>query len=87
MDHSGDMADCYHGGNIRCYGFVQDFGLCVRVNTLGTYAEANKQVSKIPPINSKGVRTGVGIGVAVRILGKKEIFATLYKNVFFYINI
>ncbi|KAL5017042.1 hypothetical protein ScPMuIL_006631 [Solemya velum] len=46
MDHSGDMSDCYHGGNIRCYGFVQDFGLCVRVNTLGTYAEANKQIPR-----------------------------------------
>ncbi|XP_062571421.1 translation initiation factor eIF-2B subunit gamma-like [Saccostrea cucullata] len=46
-DHHGDMADCYHGDKIRCYGYIQDGGLCLRVNTISSYSEANRQIQKI----------------------------------------
>ncbi|XP_064605278.1 translation initiation factor eIF2B subunit gamma-like isoform X2 [Liolophura sinensis] len=49
IDHSGDMADCYHGDKIRCYAYIQDGGFCVRANTLGTYCEANRQISRQLP--------------------------------------
>ncbi|XP_056019961.1 translation initiation factor eIF-2B subunit gamma-like isoform X2 [Ostrea edulis] len=42
-DHRGDMADCYHGDKIRCYAYIQDGGLCTRVNTIASYSEANRQ--------------------------------------------
>lgn len=44
-DHHGDMADCYHGDKIRCYGYIQEGGLCLRTNTVSSYSEANRQVS------------------------------------------
>lgn len=47
IDHTGDMADCFHGEKIRCYAYIQDGGFCVRANTLGTYCEANRQVSQV----------------------------------------
>lgn len=46
IDHRGDMADCYHGDRIRCYAYIQTGGLCVRTNTLGSYNEINKQISR-----------------------------------------
>lgn len=46
-DHHGDMADCYHGDKIRCYGYIQDGGLCLRTNTVSSYSEANRQIQKI----------------------------------------
>lgn len=46
-DHHGDMADCYHGDKIRCYGYIQEGGLCLRTNTVSSYSEANRQIQKI----------------------------------------
>ncbi|XP_074650002.1 translation initiation factor eIF2B subunit gamma-like [Tubulanus polymorphus] len=45
-DHSGDMAECYHGNKIRCYGYVMDDGLLMRVNNLAAFCDANRQASK-----------------------------------------
>ena len=44
-DHHGDMAECYHGDKIRCYGYIQDGGLCIRANTISSYSESNRQVA------------------------------------------
>ena len=44
IDHSGDMADCYHGDQIRCYAYIVDDSTCVRTNTIATYTETNRQV-------------------------------------------
>ncbi|XP_022319260.2 translation initiation factor eIF2B subunit gamma-like [Crassostrea virginica] len=46
-DHHGDMAECYHGDKIRCYGYIQDGGLCIRANTISSYSESNRQIQKI----------------------------------------
>ncbi|XP_041359479.1 translation initiation factor eIF-2B subunit gamma-like [Gigantopelta aegis] len=47
IDHEGDMEECFHGDNIRCYAYIQEEGFCVRVNTLGTYCEANRQIPRL----------------------------------------
>ncbi|XP_067678308.1 translation initiation factor eIF2B subunit gamma-like [Haliotis asinina] len=47
IDHDGDMADCFHGEDIRCYAYIQDTGFCVRANTLATYCEANRQIPRL----------------------------------------
>lgn len=46
IDHSGDMADCYHGDQIRCYAYIVDDSTCVRTNTIATYTETNRQIPK-----------------------------------------
>lgn len=43
-DHLGDMEGSYHDDAIRCYGCLVDDGLCLRVNTLANFMEANKQL-------------------------------------------
>ncbi|CAI9621060.1 unnamed protein product [Staurois parvus] len=43
-DHRGDMREPYHGSRLRCYVHVAQSELCCRVNSLGMYIEANKQV-------------------------------------------
>lgn len=42
----GDVKEAFHGGKIRCYVHIMKGGLCYRVNTLGLYIEANRQVRK-----------------------------------------
>ncbi|XP_069498456.1 translation initiation factor eIF2B subunit gamma [Ambystoma mexicanum] len=46
-DHGGDMQEAYHGGKLRCYVHIMKEGLCFRVNNLGLYIEANRQVPKL----------------------------------------
>lgn len=46
-DHGGDMREAYHGGKLRCYVHIMKEGLCFRVNNLGLYIEANRQVPKL----------------------------------------
>ncbi|KAJ7332800.1 hypothetical protein JRQ81_014980 [Phrynocephalus forsythii] len=43
----GDVKESFHGGKIRCYVHIMKAGLCYRVNTLGLYVEANRQVPKL----------------------------------------
>ncbi|XP_063153906.1 translation initiation factor eIF2B subunit gamma isoform X2 [Candoia aspera] len=43
----GDVKEAFHGGKIRCYVHIMRDGLCYRVNTLGLYIEANRQVPKM----------------------------------------
>ncbi|XP_044297797.1 translation initiation factor eIF-2B subunit gamma [Varanus komodoensis] len=45
----GDMKEAFHEGKVRCYVHIMEGGLCYRVNTLGLYIEANRQVSKMLP--------------------------------------
>ncbi|XP_075791969.1 translation initiation factor eIF2B subunit gamma isoform X2 [Pelodiscus sinensis] len=45
----GDMSEAFHGGRVRCYVHIMTEGLCYRVNTLGLYIEANRQVPKLLP--------------------------------------
>ncbi|XP_060629390.2 translation initiation factor eIF2B subunit gamma [Anolis sagrei] len=46
----GDMDEAFHAGKVRCYVHIMnDDGLCYRVNTLGLYVEANRQVPKMLP--------------------------------------
>uniref|UniRef100_A0A1W7RCJ2 Translation initiation factor eIF2B subunit gamma n=1 Tax=Agkistrodon contortrix contortrix TaxID=8713 RepID=A0A1W7RCJ2_AGKCO len=45
----GDVKEAFHGGKIRCYVHIMGDGLCYRVNTLGLYIEANRQVPKMLP--------------------------------------
>uniref|UniRef100_A0A8C3XT33 Translation initiation factor eIF2B subunit gamma n=1 Tax=Chelydra serpentina TaxID=8475 RepID=A0A8C3XT33_CHESE len=42
---SGDL----NGGQVRCYVHIMKEGFCYRVNTLGLYIEANRQVPKLLP--------------------------------------
>ncbi|XP_071606401.1 translation initiation factor eIF2B subunit gamma isoform X3 [Heliangelus exortis] len=46
-DHRGDMNETLHEGKVRCYVHIMKEGLCYRVNTLGLYIEANRQVAKL----------------------------------------
>ncbi|XP_064521462.1 translation initiation factor eIF2B subunit gamma isoform X2 [Pseudopipra pipra] len=46
-DHRGDMTETLHEGKVRCYVHIMKEGLCYRVNTLGLYIEANRQVPKL----------------------------------------
>ncbi|XP_075280740.1 translation initiation factor eIF2B subunit gamma isoform X2 [Opisthocomus hoazin] len=46
-DHRGDMNETLHEGKVRCYVHLMKEGLCYRVNTLGLYIEANRQVPKL----------------------------------------
>uniref|UniRef100_A0A8D2QQT5 Translation initiation factor eIF2B subunit gamma n=1 Tax=Zosterops lateralis melanops TaxID=1220523 RepID=A0A8D2QQT5_ZOSLA len=46
-DHRGDMNETLHEGKVRCYVHIMKEGLCFRVNTLGLYIEANRQVPKL----------------------------------------
>ncbi|XP_074953896.1 translation initiation factor eIF2B subunit gamma isoform X2 [Phalacrocorax aristotelis] len=46
-DHRGDMNESLHEGKVRCYVHIMKEGLCYRVNTLGLYIEANRQVPKL----------------------------------------
>ncbi|NWT43550.1 EI2BG factor, partial [Chroicocephalus maculipennis] len=46
-DHRGDMNETLHEGKVRCYVHIMKEGLCYRVNTLGLYIEANRQVPKL----------------------------------------
>uniref|UniRef100_A0A8D0KIA7 Translation initiation factor eIF2B subunit gamma n=1 Tax=Salvator merianae TaxID=96440 RepID=A0A8D0KIA7_SALMN len=46
-NHRGDMNVAFHEGKIRCYVHIMKTGLCYRVNTLGLYIEANRQVPKM----------------------------------------
>lgn len=41
------MNETLHEGKVRCYVHIMKEGLCYRVNTLGLYIEANRQVRKI----------------------------------------
>ncbi|XP_008164948.2 translation initiation factor eIF2B subunit gamma isoform X2 [Chrysemys picta bellii] len=45
--HSIDLNEALHGGKVRCYVHIMKEGLCYRVNTLGLYIEANRQVPKL----------------------------------------
>ncbi|XP_034634404.1 translation initiation factor eIF-2B subunit gamma isoform X2 [Trachemys scripta elegans] len=45
--HSIDLNEALHGGRVRCYVHIMKEGLCYRVNTLGLYIEANRQVPKL----------------------------------------
>ncbi|XP_019336284.2 translation initiation factor eIF-2B subunit gamma [Alligator mississippiensis] len=49
-DHQGDLNEAFHMGRVRCYVHVMKEGLCFRVNTLGLYIEANRQVPKMLPL-------------------------------------
>uniref|UniRef100_A0A8C8SNZ7 Translation initiation factor eIF2B subunit gamma n=1 Tax=Pelusios castaneus TaxID=367368 RepID=A0A8C8SNZ7_9SAUR len=49
-DHRGDLNEALHGGKVRCYVHIMKEGLCYRVNTLGLYIEANRQVPKLLPV-------------------------------------
>jgi len=51
IDHTGDMADCFHGNKIRCYAYIQEKGFCVRANTVAAYCESNKQVKVLQLLN------------------------------------
>ncbi|XP_077981499.1 translation initiation factor eIF2B subunit gamma-like [Glandiceps talaboti] len=54
-DHTGDMEECYHGKNIRCYAHVMEEGFCIRANTLASYVEANRYMPKcISSISADG---------------------------------
>ncbi|KAL2301822.1 hypothetical protein Nmel_011221 [Mimus melanotis] len=46
-DQRGDMNETLHEGKVRCYVHIMKEGLCYRVNTLGLYIEANRQVPKL----------------------------------------
>ncbi|MEE6495248.1 hypothetical protein FKM82_001992 [Ascaphus truei] len=46
-DHRGDMREPYHGSKLRCYVHVATNDLCCRVNSLGMYMEANRQVPRL----------------------------------------
>ncbi|XP_042318777.1 translation initiation factor eIF-2B subunit gamma isoform X2 [Sceloporus undulatus] len=46
-NHRGDMDQAFHSGKVRCYVHIMKDGLCSRVNTLGLYIEANRQVPKM----------------------------------------
>ncbi|XP_025942469.1 translation initiation factor eIF-2B subunit gamma isoform X2 [Apteryx rowi] len=46
-DRRGDMNETLHEGKVRCYVHIMKEGLCFRVNTLGLYIEANRQVPKL----------------------------------------
>ncbi|XP_067423905.1 translation initiation factor eIF2B subunit gamma isoform X2 [Emydura macquarii macquarii] len=49
-DHGADMNEAFHGGKVRCYVHIMKEGLCYRVNTLGLYIDANRQVPKLLPL-------------------------------------
>lgn len=51
-NHRGDMNEAFHGGKIRCYVHIMKEGLCYRVNTLGQYIEANRQVRQKMAFNT-----------------------------------
>jgi len=70
IDHTGDMADCYHGDKIRCYAHVVKDGLCVRTNTVGTYCETNKQILKYLKTWNKDLAS---INNTATIKGKPQI--------------
>lgn len=40
------MKEAFHEGKVRCYVHIMKDGLCYRVNTLGLYIEANRQVKQ-----------------------------------------
>lgn len=46
VDHRGDMEDCYHDSDVRCYAHIVESGLVLRANSVVTYCEANRQVPK-----------------------------------------
>lgn len=39
-----DVNEAFHEGKVRCYVHIMKEGLCYRVNTLGLYIDANRQV-------------------------------------------
>ncbi|ELU00952.1 hypothetical protein CAPTEDRAFT_226439 [Capitella teleta] len=43
---SASMRDCFHGDRMKCYAIMVKDELCVRVNTLVSYCEANRQMAK-----------------------------------------
>ncbi|XP_076353550.1 eukaryotic translation initiation factor 2B subunit gamma [Tachypleus tridentatus] len=43
----GSLDDYSHEDQIRCYGYIMKDGLCVRANTLGSYAELNRLIPKV----------------------------------------
>ncbi|KAK3599909.1 hypothetical protein CHS0354_022494 [Potamilus streckersoni] len=47
IDHTGDMDNCYHGNQIRCYAYLQSSGFCARTNTVSSYCEINKQIPRL----------------------------------------
>lgn len=55
-DHQGDLNEAFHMGRVRCYVHVMKEGLCFRVNTLGLYIEANRQVrTNVNAVRGSGV--------------------------------
>lgn len=67
-NHRGDMNEAFHGGKVRCYVHIMKEGLCYRVNTLGQYIEANRQVRQKIAFNivQKRLYTCLSLGVVVR---------------------
>ncbi|XP_066481164.1 translation initiation factor eIF2B subunit gamma [Tiliqua scincoides] len=45
-----DVNEAFHEGKVRCYVHIMKEGLCYRVNTLGLYIDANRQVPKMLPV-------------------------------------
>uniref|UniRef100_A0A8D0DY13 Translation initiation factor eIF2B subunit gamma n=1 Tax=Salvator merianae TaxID=96440 RepID=A0A8D0DY13_SALMN len=62
-NHRGDMNVAFHEGKIRCYVHIMKTGLCYRVNTLGLYIEANRQVGSDSIV---GASTEVGEKTAIK---------------------
>lgn len=72
IDHTGDMADCYHGDQIRCYAYVVDDSSCVRTNTIAAYTETNRQIPKY--WIKEAAKTGhSNIHSTVTLKGKSQI--------------
>ncbi|XP_072505328.1 translation initiation factor eIF2B subunit gamma isoform X2 [Notamacropus eugenii] len=49
-DCHGDGRGAFTRGRVSCYVHVMRGGVCSRVNTLGLYIEANKQIPKLLPV-------------------------------------
>ncbi|XP_068949837.1 translation initiation factor eIF2B subunit gamma-like [Petaurus breviceps papuanus] len=48
-DCHGDEQEAFARGRVSCYVHVMKGGVCSRVNTLGLYIEANKQIPRLLP--------------------------------------
>uniref|UniRef100_A0A7M4G2N5 Translation initiation factor eIF2B subunit gamma n=1 Tax=Crocodylus porosus TaxID=8502 RepID=A0A7M4G2N5_CROPO len=85
-DHQGDLNEAFHMGRVRCYVHVMKEGLCFRVNTLGLYIEANRQVGSDSIIGSStqvGEKTSIKrstIGNSCTIKDKVKITNCIIMN-------
>uniref|UniRef100_A0A8D0GGT7 Translation initiation factor eIF2B subunit gamma n=1 Tax=Sphenodon punctatus TaxID=8508 RepID=A0A8D0GGT7_SPHPU len=66
-NHRGDMNEAFPGGKVRCYVHIMKGGLCYRVNTLGLYIEANRQVRS---------RVNLACGTRARVCVHRDHFVT-----------